>query len=193
MERKRQLDVFKVAPEAGPYDDFPLLPADIDPQVHLSRNDRPQPFFLVCDQDTVLTQMSGEASVEFKDAPVLYHTMQPGDFVYVPAGTPHRIVPRSEAIQLRYKARDAALEGVAWYCPGCGAQVWYEEWDAAAELPQEAYWRVCEAFNAQPERRRCGQCGAEHPPVDLDGIRWREVAEAIRRTSAAPGGVESAS
>jgi hypothetical protein len=181
MQRKRQVEVFQIAREAGAYDEWPLLPADIDPQVHLSRNDRTQPFFLVCEHDSVLTQLSGQALVEFKEAPVLSYTMEPGDFVYVPAGTPHRIVPRTESIQLRYRARDAGLEGAAWYCPACGAEVWREEWDTVEELPQAAYWRVCQAFNGDPDRRRCRDCGAEHPPVDLTGIRWPEVVAAMRR------------
>lgn len=46
MERKRMLQVFKEARHAGPYDEFPVLLEEIDPQLFLSRNDRPQPFFL---------------------------------------------------------------------------------------------------------------------------------------------------
>src|SRR5437868_1496435 len=97
MERKRMFQVFKEARKAGPYDEFPVLLEEIDPQVYLSRNDRPQPFFLICEHDSVLVQMSGEGMVELKDAPVLYYTTEPGDFVYVPAGTPHRVVPRTES------------------------------------------------------------------------------------------------
>jgi 3-hydroxyanthranilate 3,4-dioxygenase len=186
LRRKRQVNVFDDAREAGPYDEFPVLPPDMDPQVHLSRNDRPQPFFLICQHDTLLAQMAGEAVVEFKDVPVLYHTLSPGDYVYVPAGAPHRIVPRSASVQLRYKAREPGLEGIAWYCPGCGAEVAREEWDTAEELPQDAYWRACQTFNAEATRRVCRGCGAQHPPLDLTGIRWPEVAAAIRAAASEP-------
>ena len=54
MVRKRAFNIFQQAREAGPYDEYPVLPAEIDPQLHLSRNDRPQPFFLICERDTVL-------------------------------------------------------------------------------------------------------------------------------------------
>ncbi len=180
MERKRMVRIFETAREAGPYDEFPVLLPGIDPQLHLSRNRDPQPFYLICEQDTVLVQMSGEAAVHFKEGPVLYHTMEPGDFVYVPGGTPHRIVPRTESIQVRYKAERPGLEGVAWYCETCGDEVWREEWDTAEELPQEGYWRACEAFNGDVGLRRCGGCGAEHAPVDLTGVRWPEIAAALR-------------
>jgi hypothetical protein len=193
MRRKRQVNVFEDAREAGPYDDFPVLPPDMDPQVHLSRNDRRQPFYLICERDTVLAQVSGEAVVAFAAGPVRYFTLEPGDYVYVPAGTPHQITPRSESVQLRYKAKAPGLEGVAWYCPTCGAEVAREEWDTAAELPQDAYWRICQAFNADATRRKCARCSAEHPTVDLAGIRWPEVAAAIRAaTVEAPAGAAPA-
>ena len=69
---------------------------------------------------------------------------------------------------------------VAWYCESCDTEVWREEWDTADELPQAAYWRACQAFNADPGLRTCAQCGAVQAAVDLDGIRWPEVADAIR-------------
>jgi hypothetical protein len=184
MRRKRQVNIFEDAREAGPYDEFPVLPPDMEPQVHLSRNDRPQPFYLICERDTVLAQVSGDAMVAFAEGPARYFTLEPGDYVYVPAGTPHQITPRSESVQLRYKAKAPGLEGVAWYCPTCGAEVAREEWDTADELPQDAYWRICQAFNADAARRACARCGTEHPPLDLTGIRWPEIAAAIRAATA---------
>jgi 3-hydroxyanthranilate 3,4-dioxygenase len=186
MRRKRQTSIFEDAREAGPYDDFPILPPDMEPQVHLSRNDRPQPFYLICERDTVLAQVSGEAVVAFAEGPVRYFTLEPGDHVYVPAGTPHQVRPRTESVQLRYKAKAPGLEGVAWYCPTCGAEVAREEWDTAEELPQDAYWRISQAFNADPARRQCSRCGTEHPPADLTSNRWPETAAAIRAATAEP-------
>ncbi len=44
-----------------------------------------------------------------------YVTLALGDFLYVPGGTPHRIVPTEPSIQMRYKASHPGLEAVAWY------------------------------------------------------------------------------
>jgi len=184
MERKRALNVFAAAREAGPYDERPVLPEKFDLQLHVSKNDRPQPFFLICDHDTLLVQMSGQAVVEFKEASVLSHKAEPGTFLYVPAGIPHRIVPISESVQLRYKAQAPGMEGVAWYCPNCGAEVWREEWNLADELPQEGYQRACEEFNADAGKRHCPDCNCQHPPVDLSGVRWNEIAQDLRAESA---------
>ena len=85
-----------------------MLPESIDPQLHSSRPVRPQPFYLICEHDTVLSQMAGQSSVEYKAPSVVSHLLEPGDFVYVPAGTPHRIIPHTESVQLHYKAKIAA-------------------------------------------------------------------------------------
>ena len=84
MARKQRFAAFDEAKNRGPYDEYPMLPAGIDPQICLSRNDRPQPFFLICEHDTVLVNMSGTGKGEFPDGPGRYHPGEPGDFVYVP-------------------------------------------------------------------------------------------------------------
>jgi len=180
MARQHMFLTYEEAAKSGPYDERPMLPSDIDLQIHLSRNDRPQPFFQVCQHDSVLVVMSGAGRVEFKDTSVRHHTYETGDFIYVPAGTPHRIVPDTESIHYRYKLPESELEGVAWYCEGCGASLWRDVWKIADELAQEGYLRACEEFNADLERRTCESCGKVHPPIDLTAYRWREVAAAIR-------------
>ena len=60
--RKKLVQVFDAAKECGPYDELPVLVDGRDPQVHVSRNDRPQPFFLICSADTVLAQVTGTAT-----------------------------------------------------------------------------------------------------------------------------------
>ncbi|MGH7907046.1 MAG: hypothetical protein ACREP6_10490 [Candidatus Binataceae bacterium] len=180
MERKRAFNILTAGRAAGPYDEYPALPPNIDPQLHLSRNDRPQPFHLICELDTVLVQITGRAAVEFNESSVKRFPLVAGDFVYVPAGAPHRIVPETESIQARFKARDAGWEGVAWYCEICRAELWREEWNTAEELPQEGYWRSCADFNANPERRTCPNCATIAPAADLTGIRWREIAAELR-------------
>lgn len=179
MTRKRMLHTFKEATLRGPYDEYPVLPPEVDPQLHLSRNDRPQPFFLWCEKDTVIVQMSGTGRIEFRDAPVHWWPTVPGDFVYVPARTPHRYLPDDASIQYRYKARNSGLEAVLWYCEQCGREIARETWDTAVELSQEAYLRAARGFNDDARRRRCS-CGFEHPVIDLAPYRWHEIAQELR-------------
>ena len=174
---------FKAAAEAGPYDEAPMLPPTVDPQLHLSRNDRPQPFHLVCGKDCVLVQMSGRGRVRFAEGGVRYFKLEPGDFVYVPAGMPHRIEPETESVQYRYKASAAGLEAVAWYCPSCEAPLWRRTFDTATTIPQAAYAEACEAFNAGAAHRTCKKCGTVHPPVDFPAQRWRQIAAGLEKGS----------
>src|ERR1700684_4697589 len=94
MNRRRMLHPFKA--ELGEYEDAAVLPVDTDPQLYLSRNRRPQPFHLICSKDNVLSLMSGGAHVHLRDSSVNRFRMDVGDHVYIPAGTPHRIVPAAE-------------------------------------------------------------------------------------------------
>jgi hypothetical protein len=183
MDRKRMLNGFKAAAEVGPYDEFPVLVPGIDPQVYLSRNDRPQPFYLICEKDSLLAQMAGTGRLLMKYSSVLWEPMQPGDFVYIPAGTPHRYVPTTESLQTRYKAEPAGLEGVAWFCDACGAELAREEWDTAERFSQDAYWAACQSFNASVDRRTCPGCGAVHPEIDLSGLRWQEIAAQLQTSA----------
>ena len=184
IERRRMFHLFKAAKEAGPYDELPMLPTDFDLQVHLSRNDRPQPFFLICDHDTQIVQMLGKGRVEFRESSVNSFDLEVGDFIFVPAGTPHRLIPDGEAVQLRYKAQHHELEGVVWYCEECGRELWREEWELADRSPQEGYVKACETFNGDPSLRRCQGCGAVHPAIDLSGFRWGEIAAGLRAEAA---------
>jgi 3-hydroxyanthranilate 3,4-dioxygenase len=175
------LHAFKAARDIGSYADMPVLPEDIDVQVHLSRNTVPQPFYLICGKDTVLAQMSGTAVVHLKDSSVNRFTMTVGDHVYMPAGTPHRIVPTEQSVQIRYKPRNAGLEGVAWYCPGCQALLHRIEWDTAETVSQHAYLDACAAFNADRSLRLCTGCGRHHPRIDLNDFEsWRSVGEQLK-------------
>ena len=185
MKRKNRFDTFKEAAHRGPYDEFPMLELGIDPQLHLSRNAIAQPFFLICEQDTLIAQLAGEARIEFRNSSVNYFDTVLGDYVYVPGGTAHRIVPKTESIQLRYKAEFPGLEAVAWYSPRTGQEIGRVTWDCADELPQEAYLRACTAFNADPARRTCRETREVLPPIDLTPFRWAEVTAEVRETEAA--------
>ena len=180
MARKDRFMAFDEAAKRGPFDEFPMFPPGIDPQIHVSRNDRAQPFHLICEHDTVLVNMSGEGRVEFPVGPARYHTLVPGDFVYVPGGTPHRILPDGECVQLRYRAEHPGLEAVAWFCESCGTEIARDVWDSESELPQEGYLRACGAFNADAARRTCDDCGHVHPEIGLGQFRWESVAAEVR-------------
>jgi rubredoxin len=187
MARRPQVDTFEAAAKRGAYDECPVLPLDKDPQLCLSRNDRQQPFFLICQHDCLLAQLSGEGRIAFQGASVLNFDMRPGDFVYIPAGVPHRYTPATPSIQYRYKAQKAGLEAVAWYCPQCNAELHRDVWDTARELPQEGYLRATSAFRDDEGLRRCRQCGTIHAPPDVSGSRWAEVAAELRaETGTAP-------
>lgn len=180
IERKRFLNIFPLAEESRSYDERPLVLEHIDPQLYLSRDTVAQPFFLICEKDTVLAAMSGDADVDFRDCSVLRHRFSSGDFVYVPAGTPHRIVPRQPSLHVRYKAREAGLEAVAWYCDMCGTERHRIEWNTADELPQEAYARACDHYEATIAETRCVKCADVAPHLDLGDIRWEAIAKALR-------------
>jgi hypothetical protein len=183
--RKRTFQVWREAAKLGAYDEMPMLPDDKQVQVHLSKNDRPQPFYLVCGKDTLVSLMSGAAKVEFRGVAVAHFALKPGGFVYVPAGTAHRIVPDEASIIMRYKQMNAGLEGIAWYCDSCDAEIYREVWDTAADLSQLKYDEVSSRFAADPSLRTCGHCGWTHPAPDLEGLRWSEVARGIAAESSA--------
>ncbi len=176
MARDITIPSFQIAAACGSYDEKPMLPNDIDLQVHLSKNDRPQPFWLICEHDTVIASISGEGKIEFKDTEVNYHTYETGDFVYVPAGAPTRIVPDTQSVQYRYKPTDAGLEGVAWYCERCGNELYREVWDTSEEIPQAAYHRITSKFSKDSSLRECGVCGEKHPEIDTADLGWEKIA-----------------
>lgn len=174
MPRKHMLDTFETARTAGPYDEYPVMVEGVDPQLHLSLNDRPQPFHLTCEKDTVLVQMSGSARVDMTNGAVRFFNLVPGDFAYIPAGVTHRIVPTEKSIMYRYKAEQAGLEAATFLCTRCGEMLLQDSWDTAEELSQAAYLRVIAAFNDEPALRTCS-CGELHPPVDISDYRWPEI------------------
>jgi len=83
MPRKNRFNAFQEAAARGAYDEFPMLELGIDPQLHLSRNNIAQPFFLICEQDSMIAQLSGAARIEFRDSSVGYFDARIGDYVIV--------------------------------------------------------------------------------------------------------------
>ncbi len=180
IHQKRMFHTFKEARAARPFDEYPMLPPGIDPQLHLSKGDVDQPFWLVCEKDCIVVQMSGRATLHMKHSPVLFYKTKPGDFTYVPGGVPHRLEPDGECVTYRYKAEHAGREAVEWYCESCGERLGQIAWDTAGELPQEGYARACKAYNDDIDMRTCKSCGHVAPPIDLSPFRWDEIAKALR-------------
>ncbi|HEY1745646.1 MAG TPA: hypothetical protein VGG11_02625 [Xanthobacteraceae bacterium] len=183
--RKKTFQALREAAKIGAYAEKPMLPDDKQVQVHLSRNDRPQPFYLICGKDSLLALMSGTATVEFKGTGVNHFALKPGSFVYVPAGAPHRIVPSETSVMLRYKQMHAGLEGVAWYCDNCDGEVYRKVWDTEASVSQAKYQEISSHFAADVSLRKCRRCGEIHSAPDLAGLTWSEMAHEIAAESSA--------
>jgi hypothetical protein len=177
--RTRFQNLFDLAREVGPWQEYPVAPPFADPQVRLSRGTEPQPFFLVCAKDTMVIQSIGAAEVELRYSGVRRTRLEMGDMLYIPAGTPSRIVPLEESIHLRFTAINPGLEGVAWFCPSCDAEVWRYEFDADTHHVQQGYSDGFRQFNADPVRRTCDACQTVHPAVDYAGYGWVEVADRL--------------
>ena len=180
LRRRRQFSILKELPNLRSLDEFPLTDPEIDPQVHVSKADVDQPFFLICEKDTVLVQMTGEGRVVFRDSLLLETPTEPGTFVYVPAGVPHRFLMSEPGALYRYKARVAGLEAVVFACERCGTELFRRVWDTAVTVPQQGWVDATEAFNTDVAARTCACCSTEHPPVDLTPFRWAAIAAVLR-------------
>ena len=180
IKRARYQNVFDLAQEVGPWDERPVAPPFADPQVCMSRSRELQPFFLICEKDTIVIQVTGLADVDLRYTGMRQTKLEAGDMLYVPAGTPCRIGPRQESVHLRFKASNPGMEGVAWFCPSCDIEIWRHEFDAGAQPVQLGYLDGCQAFNAQVAHRTCGPCQTVHPEVDIAGYDWARLAEEAR-------------
>ncbi|MFE5325970.1 hypothetical protein ACFRCG_06115 [Embleya sp. NPDC056575] len=175
--RRRMLKSLETGPELGDHVEAAVLPADTDPQLYLAYNRLAQPFHLICQHDTVLSQMSGTVAVHLRESSVNRFVMGTGDHVYVPAGTPHRLVPREEGVTLRYMPLDAGRLGVAWFCAGCGHELTRYEWEHDNDVPLSHYYTAaCTRFTTDEAARTCRDCSAVHPEIDLSAF---ELPEAV--------------
>jgi 3-hydroxyanthranilate 3,4-dioxygenase len=106
--------------------------------------------------------------------------MDVGDHVYIPAGTPHQIVPIEPGVTLRYMPLAAGRLGTAWYCPGCGAEVQRYEFEHDNDVPLiVTYTAATSRFNDDIRARTCGKCGVVHPEIDLARYGWDAAAESL--------------
>ncbi|MBN1209671.1 MAG: hypothetical protein JXB05_32785 [Myxococcaceae bacterium] len=180
LPRKKTFVVFREAGKLGPYDERPMLPDSTQTQIYLSRNEGPQPFYLICEKDTLVAVFSGTGRMELELTSVRSFPLEPGDHVYVPAGTPTRLFADTESVIMRYKASQPGLEGVAWYCESCRTELYRYVFDTARSSSHEGYLTGCRAFNQDEARRRCSACGWVHPAIELGRYRWEELAGQLR-------------
>ncbi len=173
MARRRMLQAFEAAKDIGNYADVPVMPVDVDPQIVLSRNWERQPFYIAFEEDTVIALMSGRARVALRDTNVNYWPMIPGDHVYVPAGTPHRLEPEEESVLIRFIGNDPAFRAAVFACDRCGEELDRLEWKQDLEVEAIAiYSEVARRFNEDPVRRTCSACGAVAEEISLERLGW---------------------
>ena len=180
--RKNAFNLYREAENMASFDEFPMLRPEVDPQIHLSRNEVSQPFYLMCEKDTVIVQLSGRSRLEFTNGSVRYFDLEPGDFAYVPGGAIHRLTTVSSGAMLRYKAREPGTEMVLWFCDHCAKEVARHEWNATEIPAQQGYLTACNAYNAGENRRRCPACGTVHAALDLSPFRWGAIVEKLAET-----------
>ena len=99
-----------------------------------------------------------------------------GGVLLVSAFTPHspRRPPDSIGLVVERPRTAKELDGLAWYCEGCGHKL-HELWLPCRDIETQLA-QALDAFNADLARRTCRRCGAvlpdptEHPPWrrDLD-------------------------
>jgi hypothetical protein len=178
VPRSRVQDLYGLADRVHSYDEWPLVPEEVDPQVSISHNDVRQPFFLILDHDTCVAQLKGTARIEFSEGPIRQLPLEPADWVYVPAGIGHRIKPYTPSLQLRFSAREAHIERAVFKCDCCQSDLSSTTWNSGSTLRQEGFLAAAlraERFVQHP----CPHCGAS-VTRDESSYRWREVAELLR-------------
>ena len=178
MARRRMLQTFEAAKDVGNYADVPVMPVDVDPQITISRNWERQPFFLAFEEDTVIALMSGSAIVRLRDTNVTYWPVIPGDHVYVPAGTPHRLEPNEESVLIRFIGNDPAYRAAIFACERCGEELHRLEWKQDLEVEAVAiYAEVVQRFNDDETARTCRTCGTVADLISLERLGW--IPEAV--------------
>ena len=93
-----------------------------------------------------------------------------GGVLLVSAYSPHspQRPPRSIGLVVERPRAARELDGIAWYCEGCGHKL-DEIWLPCENIEQNLKTAI-EAFNADLSRRECVRCGAvlpdptKHPP-----------------------------
>lgn len=128
--------------------------------------------------DEIFYQLEGTAFVVYRDAEDREQvaTLRAGDVLLIAAFTPHSPRRPPDSIGLVVERPRAAheLDGLRWYCEGCGRRLedlWLPCQDIEVQLKQ-----ALDAFNTDLARRTCKHCGAVLPDPTQDPP-WRRLLE----------------
>jgi len=120
--------------------------------------------------DEIFFQLRGTAFVRYRepDGTPKLATIKQGDVLLIAAFTPHSPLRPPDTVGLVVERPRAPqeLDGVAWYCEGCG-KLLEEVWIACQDIEQQLK-PTLDAFNADPARRTCRHCGALLPHPEQD-------------------------
>ncbi|HLH25920.1 MAG TPA: cupin domain-containing protein [Chloroflexota bacterium] len=91
-------------------------------------------------------------------------TLQEGEVVYCPAGTPHspHFAPDAFLLVLERQRHHDEDDRFVWYCDQCGAKL-YETSRYVPDYHQDPVSRVYEEFYGSEAHRTCQQCGHVAP------------------------------
>lgn len=115
--------------------------------------------------DELFQQLRGAIRVDIRepDGRIVAHVIHEGEVFLVPAGVPHS--PRRPAdtwgLVIERTRRPDEHDGVAWYCPRCGATLAEHRFslrDIATELAP-----ILERFALDTDAHRCRRCGTVLP------------------------------
>ena len=109
--------------------------------------------------DEIFFQLQGDITVRCRDGRLRDVRVREGEAMLVRAGTPHcPIRPAATwGLVVERKRRPDELDALAWFCEGCGAEL-YRETFACADIEREL-GPIIERFNASESRRTCRKCG----------------------------------
>jgi 3-hydroxyanthranilate 3,4-dioxygenase len=115
--------------------------------------------------DEIFFQLQGDITVRCRQADGRMRdvVVREGESMLVRAGTPHcPIRPAGTwGLVIERKRRPDELDALAWFCEGCGGEL-YRETFACADIERELKV-IIERFNASGALRTCRGCGAVLP------------------------------
>lgn len=128
--------------------------------------------------DEIFYQLEGTAFVMYRDVQDREQvaTLHAGDVLLIAASTPHspRRPPNSTGLVVERPRAPGELDGLLWYCEGCGQmleQLWLPCQDIEVQLKA-----ALDAFNGDLARRTCKACGAVLPDPSQDPP-WRRLMD----------------
>jgi 3-hydroxyanthranilate 3,4-dioxygenase len=110
--------------------------------------------------DEIFLQLQGDITVRCRerDGRMRDVIVREGESMLVRAGTPHCPIRPAHTwgLVIERKRRPDELDALAWFCEGCGAEL-YRETFACADIERELK-TIIERFNASETLRTCRAC-----------------------------------